>query len=394
MEPVLRHPETDDEVAACHELLARAFNFPRADFERFAGALDRSRALAVFVGEEVAAFSRIRPFGQFFGGKRVPMGGHSPVGAAPEFRGRGFGSMVTAGHYADLRERGEVIAGLYPATTALYRGVGFGLAGAWGVHKVDARSLQALRPTSVRARRGTAADLPAVKEHYLAYAPTQDGFLDRNEAWWDRWLEGLDDTLYLYVVDGDGPGGLAGYVLYGQGRRPNWGYRIEVREVVSRDPEVVAALWRLIGSSSTQSPDIHLNGPPEHPLFLILPEQDVEQLESLRFMVRIVDLPGAFAARGYPNGVRASLDFELEDKDCPWNSGRWRLVVEDGGASVEKGGDGSVRVTPPALATLFSGYASAFTLAQTGLLPGTSDRDLRALTDAFAGPTPWMPEIF
>src|SRR5690348_6096542 len=142
MEPVLRHPETDEEVERCWEVIVRAFNFPRPDKDRFVDGLDRQRALAVFVGDEVAAFSRIRPFGIYYGGKRIPMGGHSPVGTAPEFRGRGFGSMVTAGHFADLRERGEVVAALYPATTAVYRGVGFGLAGVWALHKLTTRSLQ------------------------------------------------------------------------------------------------------------------------------------------------------------------------------------------------------------------------------------------------------------
>lgn len=395
MEPVLRHPETDAEVVACFELLVRAFNFPRGDVERFASTLDRDRALAVFVGDEVAAFSRIRPFGQFFGGKRVPMGGHSPVGAAPEFRGRGFGSMVTAGHYPDLRERGEVIAGLFPATTALYKGVGFGLAGVWAIHKLPTRALKDLRPTSVRTRRGSQKDVPAVKERYRAWAARQPGHLDRSDAWWDlNFLREFDETLYLYVVDGDGPGGLDGYILYSQTPRPHWGYRIDVKEVVADDVDVAVALWRLVGSSSTLCPEISVVGPPEHPLMLLLPEQDLEQAEALRFMVRIVDLPGAFAARGYPQGTRGAVDFELEDKDCPWNSGRWRLSFEDGHATAAKGGNGGIRVTPPGLANLFSGYKSAWTLAHAGLLPGADERDLQLLADAFAGPTPWMPEIF
>lgn len=398
MEPVLRHPETDDEVARCWELLVRSFGFPREDTESFNEQLDRERALAVFVGDEVAAFSRIRPFGQFWGGRRVPMGGHSPVGAAPEFRGRGFGSMVTAGHFPDLRERGEVIACLFPATTALYRGVGFGLAGSWMEHKVRARALQSLRPAlGVTTRRGTRDDIPAVKDAYRRIAPRRNGHLDRPDVWWDRLLRDFEKDVYLYVVDGDGdgPGDLAGYVLYRQANRADWGYRIEVMDLMAADVDVVLALWRLVGSSSTMCPNVHLRGSSEDALLLLLPEQeDITPADGLRFMVRLVDMPGAFAARGYPPGARAQVDFEVSDRDCPWNGGRWRLVVEDGAATFERGGTGRVKVSPPGLATLYSGYASAWALAETGQLPGADERDLAALTAAFAGPAPWMPEIF
>lgn len=393
-EPVLRHPETDEEVAACFEILVRSLGFPRERFDMFRDTLDRERALGVFVDGTAAAFARIRPFGLFLGGKRVPMGGHSPVSTAPEFRGRGFGSMVTAGHFPDLRERGEVIAALYPATTSLYRGVGFGIAGTWNSYKVPSRSLQALRPVpGVKIRQGSMDDMPGVKDAYRRQAQRLHGHLDRSDDWWDFLVRDLDTTTYLYVVDRD-DGGIAGYVFYQQSPRPDWGYVISVRELKADDADTAVALWRLVGSSSTMAPDIHVSGTPENELFLLLNEQDLDETAALRYMVRMIDLPGAFAARGYRSGASGTVDFELEDRDCPWNSGRWRLSFEDGNAVMAKGGDGTVRITPAALATLYSGYASATKLQMVGALPGAGEREVKVLDDAFAGPTPWMPEIF
>lgn len=393
-EPVLRQPETDDEVAACYEIVVRSLGFPRERLDLFRETLDRERALGVFVDGTAAAFARIRPFGLFLGGERVPMGGHSPVSTAPEFRGRGFGSMVTAGHFPDLRERGEVIAALYPATTSLYRGVGFGIAGAWNSYKVPARSLQTLRPVpGVAIRQASMDDLPGVKDAYRRQAQRTHGHLDRSDGWWEFIMRDLDKSAYLYVVD-RADGGIAGYVYYHQSPRPDWGYRINVSEVKADDADTAVALWRLVGSSSTMASDVSMSGTPEHELLLLLPEQDLVQTESLRYMVRMIDLPGAFAARGYPLGARGTVDFELEDRDCPWNTGRWRLSFEDGNAAMAKGGDGAVRITPAALATLYSGYASATKLQMVGALPGATEREVKVLDDAFAGPTPWMPEIF
>ncbi|HEV7888967.1 MAG TPA: GNAT family N-acetyltransferase [Acidimicrobiales bacterium] len=394
-EPVLRHPESDDEVERCFDLVHRAFNFPRDDVERFKGETDRDRALAVFVGDEAAAFSRIRPFGQFFGGRSVPMAGYSPVGAAPEFRGRGFGSMVTAGHYADLRDRGEVVAALYPATTALYKGVGFGIGGVWGEHTVPARSLQTLRPPGgVVVRRGTEADIPAVKALYRQDAARHDGHLDRPDVWWDGRLFREFDKVHLYVVDGEHPGALAGYTRYTHESRRDWGYTVVVQDLVAPDADVALALWRLVGSSSTLSPEVRVVGPPEHPLLLTLPEQDLEPRQALRWMVRLVDMAGAFGARGYAADRRAAVDLDIDDGHCPWNAGRHRLVIQDGEGRLEKGGSGTIKATPTALASLYTGYATAQALRTAGHLTGASEAALTMLTNVFAAPTPWMADFF
>src|SRR5262245_30305116 len=143
-EPELRSPRDEDELRAVWAMLCRAFGWLIADFDRFVRGGPLERTLAVWLDGVPVACARIRDFGQFFGGRRVPMGGYSPVAVAADHRGRGFGSLVTAAHYPDLRERGLVLSGLYPATNTLYRKVGFELAGTWAVHRIRTRELQRL----------------------------------------------------------------------------------------------------------------------------------------------------------------------------------------------------------------------------------------------------------
>ena len=141
MDPVVRTPRDEDEMRAIWAMLSRVFGWPEADFARWLNGPPPERVLAAFVDDEPVACARVREFGQWFGGRRVPLGGFSPVGVAAEFRGRGLGSLITTSQYPLLRERGEVLAGLYPATNALYRKVGFELSGVWSVHKTrDARA--------------------------------------------------------------------------------------------------------------------------------------------------------------------------------------------------------------------------------------------------------------
>ena len=397
---VVRAPESEDEWRQCFRIAAQGFNGPltaEAEAEQLP-KFHRDRCLAVFVGEDVAAWSQVRPFGQFFGGRRVAMGGFSPVATAPEHRGHGFGSVVTAAQFPLLRERGEVISGLYPAQTQLYRGNGFEVAGVYAYRTFPTRSLHHLRPSgALTLRKATAADLPAIKDCYRRYAATQDGWLDRPDVWWDNILpvEKVGVEQFVYVVDGS-DGALAGYVRYGQAKvpPPGHGYTIQVSELCGEEPDVALALWRLIGTSSTQAERVRASGPAEHALLFVLPDQDLQTTDEIRWMLRVIDAPGAVAARGFPPAVRATVDLDLADRQCDWNAGRWRLAIEDGCGVLEKGGDGGVQLTINAFSALYSGYASATTLRQMGLLRGGSAAASSALTAAFAGPTPSISDFY
>jgi predicted acetyltransferase len=372
---------------------------PEAEAEFLKTMIHVDRCLAVFVDGEVAAWAQVRPFGHFFGGRSVPMGGFSPVVAAPEYRGRGFGSLITAAHYPSMRERGEVVACLYPASTQLYRGVGFELGGVSAQRRLPTRSFHKLRPSgSPRIRRATADDVPAIRACYRRFAATQQGWIDRPDVWWDQRVlpAGKFDEQHLYVVDAPSgaAGELEGYIRYTHIRAKPWGYTVAVAELCATDPDVVIALWRLVGSSSTQAEFAQVAGPFEHPLLFLLADQDLTTVSEIRWMLRLIDARGAVEARGFPTAVSAEVDLDLTDRHCDWNAGRWRLSIAGGKAALQRGGSGDVALSINALSTLYAGYASAPTLRQTGLISNGSPDALDALTTAFAGPTPSMVDFF
>ena len=51
------------------------------------------------------------------------------------------------------------------------------------------------------------------------------------------------------------------------------------------------------------------------------------------WMLRVVDVPAAIAARGFPPAVSVSVPLELSDQARPGNAGRWQLTVADGTGS-------------------------------------------------------------
>jgi predicted acetyltransferase len=111
------------------------------------------------------------------------------------------------------------------------------------------------------------------------------------------------------------------------------------------------------------------------------------------WLLRIVDVCGALAARGYPQGAEVEVHLEVRDTLLPANDGRFVLTIANGQGEVREGGRGGLRVDVRGLATLYSGHLSPEELRATGLLDG-EPRDLAAAALAFAGPAPWMPDMF
>ena len=383
---------TADDRAGMGECFRLGFGAGEAEREQWIRGLDADRAFVVHGPDgEVAAAAHIRPFEQWFGGRAVPLAGFSPVAVLPEHRGRGWGRAVTAAHYPDLRERGEVIAGLFPASVELYRGVGFELAGSYVQRRLPAAHLAAIRPGApVRVRRGTVDDVDAVHRCYRRLAPRTDGAVTRTDPWWARRLPpDLAETVLYVVDDAEAPGELRGYGSYRHGRaRGPYDYAVVVSEVQAADGDALRALWRVVGSSGSQAPDVEVIGPADDPVFLLLGAADPLAVRTeIRWMLRLVDVAGAVAARGWRPGLRGAVDLEIADEHAPWNAGRWRLEVDDGHARLVRGGTGTVQVGIGALSSWWAGYARATALAATGLLRCTDPEALAAI-DALGATSP------
>ena len=374
------------------EVFRLGFGAKASDRQSWIGSLDPSRALVVRGDRgEVAAVSHIRRFDQWFGGRAVPLAGFSPVAVLPEYRGRGWGKAVIVGQYADLRDRGEVLSGLFPASVQLYRSVGFELAGSYVHRRIPAAHLAALRPERpVVVRRGTPDDIAAVHRCYDRLARRIDGPVTRSAYWWERFLPAdLADNI-LYVVDHPTePGELDGYGFYRPGRaRGPYDYSVVVAEVLADDPDSLASLWRVIGSSGSQAPDVEILGPAEDPIFLLLGAADpVAVRTELRWMARLIDLEGAVAARGWNPTVRGRVDLQVRDDHAPWNDGAWQLEVADGHGRLVRGGSGTVEVTIQGLSCWWTGYARAGALATTGHVR-TADARALAVFDGLGAASP------
>src|SRR5207253_2552448 len=108
---------------------------------------------------------------------------------------------------------------------------------------------------------------------------------------------------------------------------------------------------------------------------------------SWEWMLRIVNVPAALEARGYPVGVEAELHVQVRDPLLPQNQGRFILSVGDGRGRVQSGGKGTLKLDIKGLGGLYSGHLTPYDLRVMGLLEGP-DQALAGATTVFMGPRP------
>jgi predicted acetyltransferase len=374
---------------AFHAPAERRALFLRLDPARIFGAFDAGRLVGIAGAHAMQ---------QYFGGRAVPMGGVHSVAVAPERRGRGLGRRLVAALLAAMRERGEPLATLFPATSRPYRAVGFELAGAMCWRRVAPRALERLpRAEGAEPMALAPAEIPSLADCYARVARATNGFLARPARWWEAARDALWGGRSVFAAR-DGAGRITGYVVYRQleGEYTMLGgpFRLALDEILWCERDAGLALWGLLGSWLSQVDAILWRTTAEDPLLLLLPEQEIELVAEVRWMSRLVDPAAAVEARGFPEGLDAEAHLELADATLPANSGRYVLRVAKGRGALERGGRGDVRLDAGAFASLFTGWATPERLAQAGRLAGEPGASRAALAAAFAGPTPWMPDQF
>jgi predicted acetyltransferase len=383
--PAVREvPERDRPQLAA--LSAEAFGGPPD--ERWAATLAHSTSFGAYDGDRVVSHARVKPYRQWFGGREVPMGGVASVAVTASHQRRGLAKATVAATLPWMRANGFVVSTLFPATSGLYRALGWEHAGDYTWVDVPGAALRALGPAD-GLRPATAADLPGMFAAYRRLCAETNGMLVREGPFFDLRPESVLGGLAV-VAERDGR--IEGYAL---GERRHAGHEVEVTawDVVGTTAEAERAVWFALGAGASVVRTVRAKAFPDT-LLLHLGEPAVTPREHLRWMLRVVDAPGAVAARGWPRGLAVRVDLRLDDPQVPENDGPWRLVLDAGDARLEPGGAGTVRLDAGAFAALYASYADPRALRRAGRLACADEAALDALAAATAGPSPRLLDYF
>jgi len=307
----------------------------------------------------------------------------------------------------DLRAAGEPLAVLTASEPAIYGRFGYGVATHHLYAEIDtARVRLAEVPPGTDEVRLRHADPEAVLKDcealYARRVPARPGMLERRPGWERTQVmdpeSRRDGASPLRCVLAESGGELRGYARYAV--KPEWdlsGPRgtVVLRDLEALDPAAYAALWRFLSDIDLTS-TLKVSGRPVDDPWLHLVSDirrcEVRVLDSLH--LRPVDVGAALAARTY--AVPVDVVLEVEDAFCPWNSGRWRLTGDAGGASCARTDDAAdLALGVRELGAAYLGGVSLAALAGAGRVRELRAGALAGASAAFSSAVaPWLPHGF
>lgn len=345
---------------------------------------------------EIMAVLLLAEMAQFFGGRSVRSSGVTSVMVDPRARGKGLVSHLLRTTLAEQRDAGLPIAILYPSLISAYRRAGFEFAGVTQTYRIPVASLPANGDIAALEPWGE-EQFAEVEACYRTYAVTQNGMVDRPRYWWDeRVVDPLTmRSTYRYLVRREGR--VTGYVIYSQEPDPaqhGYAFAIRVRDLVWLDAHAAQAILAFLAANRPFGVHVTWEGPVDEPLGDFFNYDEMKCVERYRWMLRLIDLPAALAARGYPHLVAGSVAFEVSDAVLPDNAGAWRLEVADGAGQLVRIPRATAQLDITTLAALSTGWLPARDAARAGRLRNATAHEIATLELLFHGPKPWLPEAF
>jgi predicted acetyltransferase len=380
----VRRLADDDERRQAVALRREAFGHARPSDDTLPPPLPGAHAFGVFDGEQLVAHMVDREFDSWFSGATVPTSGIAAVTVVAESRGRGLLTPMFKSVLESARQRGAVISTLYPTAAGIYRRFGYEIVGALDTVELPTAALAAVSaPTTlVTTRRARAEDVPSIRAVHEAWSSTQNGPLTRRGPSFPGGSTADDELLGAYTgitLALDEAGAPVGYAAWSRSRGYGEGSRLEVDDLVSTTSDAARALLSVLGSFASVCATTRVRTSGTDPFRLQLRTSAWPVVESEPYMLRLLDLAGAFAARPFPRHLGADLTFTFHDELLDDLDGTWRLQVAHGRATcdrVSRAATGGPSYTGRGLALVYAGAQSTANVRAAGLMTGADADDV------------------
>ena len=375
------------------------------EIEREKSLAEPDRYFAAFDGPDIVGTAGAFTMPITVPGGETVVGYPTLVGVLPTHRRRGIAAQLMRRQLDDAHERGELLSVLYASEGGIYGRFGYGL-GTIGlsIRVETARSgfVRGYAPSGemrLVERDRAIKEILAVHEATRLEIPGMVQLDERRLAYVLGHEHGAEKELPTIFALHEGTSGVDGFVVYKV--QHDWpdGYprsTLTVRDLAASNPGGYADLWRYVLDLDLVANVEAWNRPSDEALFHLLREpRRLHARMKDNLWVRLVDVPGALGARRY--AVAGRIAFEVADRFCPWNEGRYVLdVTESGDAVVERTTDSAdLACTVNDLGAAFLGGTSFRELHRAGRVQELADGSLAGV-DAMFGwdPAPWSPYEF
>lgn len=326
---------------------------------------------------------------QWWGGRVLEASGIAGVAVEAERRGEGIATAMMQAAMHDARERGAAVANLYCTSSAVYRSMGFEVAGGpRRMVEIPTESLRQRRPEGVRTRRGNGRDWPRIRALYDEIACSSNGFLSRRGPLFaDPTGEHLPAGIDGLTLAEDEDGRVVGYATWRRGK----GYRADavltVYDLLAASQSGAAAVLNVLAGWEPVVPRTRLRMLPWLDVMaLSLPLERAREESAEIWMHRPLDVVRAVEGRGWAAGLSGAVEFSLVDRQLPENAGGWRLQIADGVGELERLAQApDKQLDVRGWSVLWCGGAKCAQLRQAGLLVGGAGDGTDASLDLLLG---------
>ncbi|HJS27300.1 MAG TPA: GNAT family N-acetyltransferase [Actinomycetota bacterium] len=376
-----------------------------AEIGREKSLAEPERYLAAFDGPEIVGTAGAFTMPMTIPGGRTVVGYPTLVGVLPTHRRRGIAAQLMRRQLDEANARGELLSVLYASEGGIYGRFGYGL-GTIGL----SINIETARSAFVRGytrsgemrlveRDRATKEVLAVHEATRLEIPGMVHLDERRLTYVLGHEHGPEKELPTMFALHEGASGVDGFVVYKV--KHDWPddypkSTLTVRDLAASNAEAYADLWRYVLDLDLVANVEASNRPSDEPLFHLVREpRRLRARLSDNLWVRLVDVPGALGARRYAAAGR--VVFEVADRFCPWNDGRYALEAgEDGGAVAEQTTDApDLACTVNEVGAAYLGGPTFGELARAGRVEERTHGAL-ASADAMFGwdPAPWSPYEF
>lgn len=345
--------------------------------------------------EDIAVVCAYYAFTLRIRGESHPVAGVSSVASPPESRRRGHVARLLDELHRELREGGVAFAALWPFEYGFYRRFGYATVSEHATVELPPEELSAVAADPAgRFRRVGPDDWADLEAVYREWAD-ESLAMERTEGFWrHRVLTGWTEDPYAYVWEGD-DGEPGAYLVYSIDE--DGGDRtLSAGEFAHADDAGRRQLYRFLRDHDSQVDAVSLRGPAETYLLETLADPRAAEVRYRPGpMFRLLDLPAAVDALGFPTGVEGSVVLDVTDDALSRNDGRFELAVEAGRGRCEPtDADPDVALGIGALSQLAAGFLSVDRLAAYGDLTVESPAGAETLAAAFPPTETFLREGF
>ena len=350
--------------------------------------------VGAFIDGKLVADVRMLPMARRMNGGTMLFAAVGPVACLSAYRRQGHVGRLLRLSLETMRERGQVMSGLFTPHDALYA--------RYGWERAEGRYRYEFFPKDIHFRHhGATGRLEQVggdawerlDRIYQEHVRDRNGAFARNPAWWQVVVLGhlepsgeLKNNENFVWISAEGRD--EGYVTYTHRTLPQSrdypDNAVHVRDFVALTPDAYIGLWQHLLTHDLAR-YVAVYTPPEDPFpDLVHDPFRVTVTPRHGAMLRIVDVEQAIALRPYVGQRPVAFNMRVLDHSAPWNEATWRIEAADGRMRAEEtGAEPDVELAAGALAPIFVGYRRPHTAAGVGLLRVFRPEAVDEMAEAF-----------